>query len=72
MPIFVPSMDILETDEALTVVMELPGVARKNADIAIEDNVLTVMGRIDFSRYEKLQPVYTEYNIGQSSSNAVT
>jgi HSP20 family molecular chaperone IbpA len=23
-----------------------------------------VAGRIDFSKYEKLQPVYTEYNVG--------
>jgi HSP20 family protein len=51
--------------EALTAVVELPGLARENADIAIEDNILTVTGRIDFSMYEKLQPVYTEYNIGQ-------
>jgi HSP20 family protein len=26
--------------------------------------VLTVDGRVDFSKYEGLQPVYTEYNIG--------
>ena len=34
------------------------------ADITVEDNVLSVAGRIYFSRYEKLQPVYTEYNVG--------
>jgi HSP20 family protein len=29
-----------------------------------ENGVLTVEGRINFSKYEGLQPVYSEYNIG--------
>jgi HSP20 family molecular chaperone IbpA len=62
--VFVPNTDIFETEDALTVVMEMPGVDREHADITVEDNVLSVAGRIDFSKYEKMQPVYTEYNIG--------
>jgi HSP20 family protein len=46
------------------VVMEMPGVNREHADITVEDDVLSVAGRIDFSKYEKMQPVYSEYNIG--------
>jgi HSP20 family protein len=61
---FVPNTDIFETEDALMVVMELPGVDREHTEITVEDNVLSVSGRIDFSKYEKLQPVYTEYNIG--------
>jgi len=61
---FVPNTDIFETDEGLTVVMEMPGVEKEHTDVTVEDNVLSVSGRIDFSKYEKLQPVYTEYNIG--------
>jgi|SRR6516162_3835334 HSP20 family molecular chaperone IbpA len=61
---FVPNTDIFETENALMVVMELPGVDREHTEITVEDNVLSVSGRIDFSKYEKLQPVYTEYNIG--------
>jgi HSP20 family molecular chaperone IbpA len=33
----------------------------------VENNVLTITGRIDFSNYEGLQPLYTEYNIGHYS-----
>ena len=62
--IYVPTTDIFETEGALTAVMEMPGVVKEHADIIVEDNVLSVSGRIDFSKYEKLQPVYTEYNIG--------
>ena len=59
-----PTTDIFETDDALTMVMEMPGVDKTNVDINLENDVLSVAGRIDFSKYEKLQPVYTEYNIG--------
>jgi HSP20 family molecular chaperone IbpA len=61
---FLPTTDIYEADQALTLVMEMPGVDKGDLDISIEDDVLSVFGRIDFSKYEKLQPVYTEYNIG--------
>ena len=62
--VFLPNTDIFETADALTVAMEMPGVTREHADITVEDDVLSVAGRIDFSKYENLQPVYTEYNIG--------
>jgi HSP20 family molecular chaperone IbpA len=61
---FVPSADIYESENALTIVLEMPGVSRDNVDVNIEDGVLTVEGRIDFSKYEGLQPVYSEYNVG--------
>ncbi|MFL4967186.1 MAG: Hsp20/alpha crystallin family protein [Xanthobacteraceae bacterium] len=61
---FLPVTDIFETDQALTVVMEMPGVDKNNVDVRVENDVLTIEGRIDFSKYEGLQPVYTEYNVG--------
>ena len=48
----------------LTVVLEMPGVDKSKVDISVEDGVLTIEGRLDFSKYEGMQPVYTEYNIG--------
>ena len=62
--VFVPTADIYETKGALTVVMEMPGVDKGNVDISVQDGTLKVEGRLDFSKYEGLQPVYTEYNIG--------
>ena len=61
---FVPNTDIYETDEALTLVMEIPGVEKKDLDVQLENDVLRVEGRIDFSKYEGMEPVYTEYNVG--------
>ena len=61
---FLPTTDIFETEEALTIVMEMPGVDKSKVDVNVEDGVLTIQGQIDFTKYEGMQPVYTEYNIG--------
>lgn len=65
--VFLPVTDIFETEQALTVVLEMPGVSKDSAEIGIESDILTITGRIDFSKYEGLQPLYTEYNIGHYS-----
>jgi HSP20 family molecular chaperone IbpA len=59
-----PTADIFEDSNALTVVLEMPGVNKNNVDINVEGGVLQIDGRLDFSKYEGMQPVYTEYNIG--------
>jgi len=61
---YMPNTDIYETDDALTVVMEIPGVQKKDMDIHIENDVLRVEGRVDFGHYEGMEPLYTEYNVG--------
>ena len=61
---FVPAADIFETDEALTVIMEMPGVRKDNVTIDVEEDVLRIEGQIDFTGYQELEPVYTEYNVG--------
>jgi HSP20 family protein len=61
---YVPYTDVYETDDALTLVMEMPGVDRKDIDVSLENDVLRVQGNIDFSQYERMEPVYTEYNVG--------
>jgi HSP20 family protein len=62
--VFLPSADIYESEDDLTVILEMPGVERGNVEVRVEDGVLRVEGRIDLSKYRGLQPVYTEYNIG--------
>jgi HSP20 family protein len=61
---YVPPADIFETEEALTVIMEMPGVEKKNVNVALENDVVRVEGQIDFAHYQGMEPVYTEYNIG--------
>ena len=61
---FVPTADIYEDQDSLKVVLEMPGVEKSNVDIRVEEGVLFVEGRLDVAKYRGLQPLYTEYNIG--------
>ena len=61
---FIPYADIYETEEALAVVLEMPGVEKERLDVGLENGVLRVDGRIDFSEYRDMEPVYAEYNVG--------
>jgi HSP20 family protein len=62
-----PTTDIYEDENELTVILEMPGVDKDNVEIRVQDSVLNVDGRLDFSKYQGLQPLYTEYNIGNYS-----
>jgi HSP20 family protein len=61
---FVPTTDIFETEDALTVVMEVPGVNKEAVDISVENDVLKIEAKIDPSKYDGMEPLYTEYNVG--------
>jgi len=61
---FVPSTDIFETEDALVVVMELPGVEKNALQVHLENDTLRVEGHIDYANYEGLEPLYAEYNVG--------
>ena len=65
--VFVPSSDIYETQDTLTVILEMPGVEKNNVDVRVEDGVLSVLGKLDLSKYQGLQPLYVEYNVGHYS-----
>ena len=56
--------------------IEMPGVSKDTIEVKVEDDILTIDGRIDFSKYDGLQALYTEYNVGNYSrtfqlSNAI-
>jgi HSP20 family protein len=61
---YIPSADIYETDDALSVILEVPGVEKSNLNISLENDVLKIDAQIDFAKYEGFEPVYTEYNVG--------
>jgi HSP20 family protein len=65
--VFLPNADIYETTDALNVVLEMPGVDKNSVEVHVEDGVLKIDGRLDFSKYQGLQPLYTEYNVGHYS-----
>src|SRR3954451_18510348 len=62
--VFVPTADIYESQDTLTVILEMPGVQKDNVDVRVEDGTLNIEGRLDLAKYQGLVPLYTEYNIG--------
>ncbi len=42
----------------------MPGVEKNDITVALEEDVLRVEGKIDFSKYQGMEPVYTEYIVG--------
>jgi HSP20 family protein len=61
---FVPDTDIYEDAQGLHLAADMPGVDQSNVEVELDDNVLTLQGRVDLSGYEGVSPVYTEYNVG--------
>ena len=45
---YVPGTDIHESDDALDVAMEVPGVARDGVEVTLEKDVLKVVAQVDF------------------------
>jgi HSP20 family protein len=41
---FVPALDIVEDEDALTLTAEVPGMAKEDLDVSLEDGVLTLRG----------------------------
>jgi HSP20 family molecular chaperone IbpA len=61
---FVPDVDIAESDKGLVLWADMPGVSEKDVEVNLENQVLRITGTIDTSSYDKLSPLYTEYNVG--------
>jgi HSP20 family protein len=40
----VPSIDVSETDKEIEVTAEMPGLERKDVEVSLEDNILTIRG----------------------------
>jgi HSP20 family protein len=61
---FMPDVDISENDDGLRLWADMPGVLEKDVDVVLKNAVLTITGTVSTASYEKLEPLYTEYNIG--------
>jgi HSP20 family protein len=61
---FVPRTDVYETDGAIVVVADLPGVDENSVDITLEKSVLTISGYVEPSSPEGYTLAYAEYDVG--------
>lgn len=61
---YVPEVDIRETDDALWLYADMPGVSGDAVRVDLDGDVLQVEGIVSPRDYEGLTPMYTEYNVG--------
>lgn len=62
--IYRPLTDIVETDQGVSVMLEMPGVAADAVEITLENRVLTIRGKVEPMRPENLELAYAEYGEG--------
>ena len=63
-PVYVPWVDIVETEEALEILADMPGITRDSVEVTLEQRVLSIRGRASTSVPEGLAPLYLEYEPG--------
>lgn len=62
--LFNPPIDIYETPEGLVLYADLPGVTAEGLDLQVQDNRLTLFGRIQQGEKIPSTVVHQEYHVG--------
>jgi HSP20 family molecular chaperone IbpA len=62
--LFTPPIDIYETDEGLVLHADLPGVSIETLELQVQDNKLTLFGRVTLPAPPEAQLVHGEYHVG--------
>lgn len=62
--LFSPPIDIFETDEGLVLHADLPGVSIKTLELQVQDNKLTLFGRVGRVVPPEARTVHQEYGVG--------
>ncbi len=63
-PVFTPPIDLYEPDEGLILRAELPGVSLDTLELQVQDNKLTLFGRMLQSIPDGARLVHQEYEVG--------
>ena len=61
---YLPNVEIRDTEDALWLWADMPGVDETSVDIRLENGVLWIEGTVQTDEYTDLEPAYTEYNVG--------
>jgi HSP20 family protein len=63
-PTFTPAVDILETDQEITVLADMPGVKARDLAVDLRENTLTLSGNVESPEGAKEEEVVREYRTG--------
>ena len=61
---YLPNVEIRETEDALWLWADMPGVDQDSVEIRLENGALSIEGQVQTDEYADLTPAYTEYNVG--------
>ncbi len=59
----VPRVDVLEDDKGITLLADLPGVAKDQLDLKVDGDTLLIEGEVAPLTPEGLEPVYAELRV---------
>src|SRR5262245_13546208 len=62
--VFVPLVDIVETDQTLLLIADMPGVDERGVDVTVEKNILSVRGTVEGEIPPGYKLSYEEYGVG--------
>jgi len=62
--VYVPPVDIVESEHALHLISDMPGVDDQGVDVTIEKNILTITGKVSGDVPEGYKLSYEEYGVG--------
>ena len=61
---YIPRVDIYETEDALVMLADMPGVDENSVDITLEKNVLSINGYVEPAQPDNYSLAYAEYGVG--------
>jgi HSP20 family molecular chaperone IbpA len=62
--VYVPQVDIVETDQALLLLSDMPGGDESGVDVTVEKNILTIHGNVAGGVPAGYKLSYEEYGVG--------
>jgi len=62
-PVYVPPVDIYESQDAIVILADMPGVAPEGVDVDLRDNQLTFTGKVVLDE-SKERMLLQEYGVG--------
>lgn len=62
--VFTPPIDIFETTDGLMLRADLPGVSLDSLELQIQDNRLTLFGRVETVLPDDAAPLHREFEVG--------
>ena len=64
-PVFTPNVDIFETEQAITLLVDMPGVKTDDLNVDLRDDTLTLTGDVSSDVGAPGEKIYVEYETGR-------